>query len=174
MFTIDVRQILDHYNISYTEKKNSDELYILCPFHNDHNFGSALFNETTTEWNCFSCKVGGNAYKFVMLLENCEFKDAKKLIESNFNDNTYDLKRLESQFQRAEKRLQNTSKDSKTSVVIVHKFLDAFIYRKYSPQFYNKWYKVCVYLMHNKQDDKQNLQFYTSFFSELNNQENLT
>lgn len=170
---VDVHSLLDHYNIPYTEKKNSDELYFLCPFHNDHNFGSALFNMVTTEWNCFSCKTGGNAYKFVMLLEDCDFWAAKKLIESDFNDNTYDMQRLENKFERAEKYIQRIPKNAKTSTTIIHKFLNAFIQRKPSPEFIKKWYKVCVFLMYqsNEEDkdfEKKSLQYYTQFFQELN------
>lgn len=173
MLSIDVRQILDHYNIDYEEKKNSDELYFLCPFHNDTNFGSALFNETTTEWNCFSCKMGGNVYKFVMELENCDFKRAKTLIESDFNDNIYDIESLKVKFERAEKRNQKPPKSSKEAAIVVHKFLDAFIQRNPPLEFIQKWYTVCVHLIYvgnmtEKDFDKQYLQFYTQFFSELN------
>jgi len=173
MISVDIHNVLNHYDIPYEEKKNSDELYFLCPFHDDHNFGSALFNEVSTEWNCFSCKEGGNVYKFVMKLEDCDFFTAKKLIESDFNDNTYDIQKLESKFERAEKRFQKVPHNTKTVTTIIHKFLDAFYQRNPSPEFINKWYKICAYLMYssgleNSNFDKECLQYYTQFFSELN------
>jgi DNA primase len=176
MLSVDVIQILDHYEINYEEKNNSDELYFLCPFHHDKNFGSALFNTTSTEWNCFSCKEGGNIFKFVMKMENCDYWTAKKLVESDFNDKTYDLKKLENKFERAEKRLQRPSKNIKTATTIVYKFLDAFSQRNPSIEFIEKWYKICVYILYlndqnDKDFDKKCLQYYSQFFSELN-QEN--
>ena len=172
MISIDIRQILDHYEIPYEEKKNSDELYFLCPFHNDTNFGSALFNDTTTTWNCFSCKTGGNAYQFVMELEKCDFKKAKALIESDFNDNSYDIVTLQNKFERAERRNNKPPKNSKEATAVVHKFLDALSQKQVSQEFTQRWYSVCIYLiytgnMEDKNFNKKYLQFYTQFFSEL-------
>lgn len=172
MIDFDIRQILDHYNIPYKEKKNSNELYFLCPFHNDTEFGSALFNEITGSFNCFSCKAGGNSYRFVMDMEKCDFNTAKQLLESDFDDKVYDLNNLNEKLQRAEVRFYQTPKFNKDIVAVVFKFLDTFSTMSVSPEFFNKWYIASVYLSYLSDSsmndlDKIYLRFCTQFYTEI-------
>ena len=66
--TFNVIEILNRYNVDYKEDRYSSEINILCPFHNDNNYGNARINSETGLFNCFSCGKGGNIYQFVSLL----------------------------------------------------------------------------------------------------------
>ena len=82
----EVQEILTHYKIEFEPGRRPSELAMICPFHDDHSFGSAFFNEDTGIFNCFSCHVGGNIYQFVSKMESCTMQKAQQLIESGFNE----------------------------------------------------------------------------------------
>lgn len=98
-----VREVLEHYGIEYEEVPHSNEIQYYCPFHihSDNKLGSSRFDEDSEIYNCFACSEGGNLYKFVMLLEGCDFTTARQLIETNFNiNNVYDVQNLQNNLQR--------------------------------------------------------------------------
>jgi DNA primase len=95
MQSFDVRYILDHYNIYYEEKLSSNDLDIICPFHDDKNLGSTKINEETGLFNCYSCKASGNIFQFVARMEDVSVIEAGKLIENDFElEAVYDIDRL--------------------------------------------------------------------------------
>lgn len=51
----------------------------LCPFHNDRNPSMAVSPEKQI-FKCWSCGVGGDAFKFVQLAYHMEFKDALRML----------------------------------------------------------------------------------------------
>lgn len=48
----------------------------LCPFHNDGKIGSFVATDSKGIWKCFSCGVGGDAIKFVSLLEGVNYLES--------------------------------------------------------------------------------------------------
>ncbi len=48
----------------------------LCPFHNDKTLGSFVATESKNIWKCFSCGVGGDAIKFVALMDKINYVEA--------------------------------------------------------------------------------------------------
>lgn len=90
-----VEEILRHYDIYYEAKISSNDLDILCPFHDDKNIGSAKINTETGLFNCYSCKTGGNIFQFVAMLEGVSITEAGILIENDFElVKTYDIEKL--------------------------------------------------------------------------------
>ncbi|WP_276813060.1 CHC2 zinc finger domain-containing protein [Faecalibaculum rodentium] len=69
---IDMRDILDHYGISYEQGKGKG-VSCLCPFHDDHRPSMNIFAEKGSEnlvfYKCFSCGEGGDLFKFVTKYE---------------------------------------------------------------------------------------------------------
>jgi len=45
----------------------------LCPFHNDNKIGSFVVTDSTGIFKCFSCDAGGDAIKYVSLLEGKDY-----------------------------------------------------------------------------------------------------
>ena len=56
-------------------KKNGKGYKGLCPFHEDKT-PSLSVNPDTNLWQCFGCNAGGDAIRFIELIENVSFKDA--------------------------------------------------------------------------------------------------
>lgn len=56
-------------------KKRGKDHAALCPFHNEKT-PSFWVSETKQIFKCFGCGAGGDAFKFLMLMENLSFADA--------------------------------------------------------------------------------------------------
>lgn len=74
--SIKIEDLLNHYGISYHDKKNN-ELNMVCinPNHPDSN-PSMNFNTDKKKFNCLSCEAKGNWYTFVKYAEE-KFNDRK-------------------------------------------------------------------------------------------------
>lgn len=160
MGNFNVYEILHRYNVDYKENRYGNEIDILCPFHNDTNFGNAKINEETGLFNCFSCHTGGNIYHFVALLEDITDNEAYKLVNNNFEVNpSYNLVRLRS------KSILPKENCSNLYDKIVFKILDKLISIR-NTDFSQRWLIVCIYIKeHQKKLDEKQLLF---LFSEFN------
>jgi DNA primase len=88
-----VQQILNYYGIYYEiSPTNRMEWLYLCPFHDDHDIGSAMFNDVKGAYYCWSCGEGGGIVEFVAKLEDCSFSEASTLLNNDFRKaGTYDV-----------------------------------------------------------------------------------
>jgi len=155
-------EILNRYNIDYKEDRYSSEINILCPFHNDNNYGNARINSETGLFNCFSCGKGGNIYQFVALLEEVTENEAYKLVTNNFNiPNNYDLNKLQNRkilVQESKNNLGNKVVDNILKGLIKLKTID----------LKHKWIVVCSWIKyHEELKDKQLLEIYSEFNKEI-------
>lgn len=84
MSTIDeVRERLDIVDVvgDYVQLKRAGRTYKgLCPFHDERTPSFAVFPDSGN-WRCFgACATGGNAFDFVMKIENLDFRGALELL----------------------------------------------------------------------------------------------
>ena len=88
-----VQQTLNYYGIYYEiNPSNKMEWLYLCPFHDDHDVGSAMFNDVKNAYYCWSCGSGGGIVDFVAKLEGCSFQEAAALLNNDFRKvGTYDV-----------------------------------------------------------------------------------
>ena len=88
-----VQSVLNHYGIYFElSPTKRDEWLYLCPFHDDHDVGSAMFNDFKNDYYCFSCGKGGDIHGFIMRLEQCSYNDAVTLLQNDFKKgNLYDV-----------------------------------------------------------------------------------
>ncbi|HIY57518.1 MAG TPA: DNA primase, partial [Candidatus Tetragenococcus pullicola] len=76
-----VEEIREHVNIvdvvsPYVQlKKQGRNLFGKCPFHEERT-PSFSVNEEKQIFHCFSCGRGGNAFSFLMEIENLSFPQA--------------------------------------------------------------------------------------------------
>ncbi|MFA5397294.1 MAG: CHC2 zinc finger domain-containing protein [Methanogenium sp.] len=160
--SFNVIEILNRYNIDYKEDKYSSEIKILCPFHDDHSFGSTMINNDTGLFNCYSCGKGGNIYQFVALLEGVSNSDAYKLISSNFSDNTYNidnLRRIRIKVKESYEVLENK---------IIFNILDKLRYIG-DLQFKHRWLIICNYIKFQRYNEHQLLDIYSTLNKEIKN-----
>jgi len=86
--TLDYQELIDRLNIvnvinEYVPLKKQGANYKgVCPFHNDRD-PSLTVSENKQIFRCFACNVGGNAIKFVSLMDKISYRDAAyKLAEA--------------------------------------------------------------------------------------------
>src|SRR5574337_1797816 len=78
----DVRASADIVKIvgDYVQLRKAGANYMgLCPFHQEKTPSFAV-HPTKQIFHCFGCGVGGDVFKFVMLLENLTFPEALRRI----------------------------------------------------------------------------------------------
>lgn len=74
---ITMEQILEHYGVLHTLKRNGNRLSGPCPIHNGTNPTQFRVETDRNIWNCFSeCKHGGNTLDFIAKKENCSVHEA--------------------------------------------------------------------------------------------------
>lgn len=56
----------------------------LCPFHNEKS-PSFMVSQTKQIFHCFGCGAGGDMFKFLMKLENVDFKESLKILSKKAN-----------------------------------------------------------------------------------------
>jgi len=64
------------------QKSGTNTYKAICPFH-DEKTPSFVIYISTNSFHCFSCKVGGNLIKFIMLFHDCDFIEAVKWLKEN-------------------------------------------------------------------------------------------
>lgn len=65
-------------------KKAGRNLKGLCPFHNDSNPSFMVSPEKGIAY-CFVCNKGGDIFRFIQLIENCEFPEAVRVLAQRAN-----------------------------------------------------------------------------------------
>ena len=64
-------------------KKRGQNFWGCCPFHGEKTPSFAV-NPAKIMFYCFGCHEGGDIFKFIMKIENCDFKDALKLLAGRY------------------------------------------------------------------------------------------
>lgn len=157
-----VLEILDRYNIDYREDKYSDEVDMLCPFHDDNHFGNAKINSETGLFNCFSCGEGGNIYQFISKLEGVSVSEAYKKLINNFEEknNNYNLDNLRTI--RVRLKDKNDELFEKVKLNILSNLREG--------KDQSKWLIISNWMMFHKKNlkEKDILVFYNLFNKECN------
>jgi len=73
--------VLSHYGIE--AHGNSDQVKIICPFHDDHK-PSCGVNIDKHVFNCFACDAGGNALDFIAHMEGLDPSKTTELRKAAF------------------------------------------------------------------------------------------
>lgn len=83
---VSILQILDHYQLTDTFKRNGDSLSGPCPLHGGQSPTQFRVSLSKNCWNCFSeCKSGGNVLDFVSRKEGISIREAAIRISEWFN-----------------------------------------------------------------------------------------
>lgn len=82
---VNIRQVLERYQLFDTFRQTGDRLSGPCPIHNGKNPTSFRVSLSKNCFNCFgSCGRGGNVIDFVALKEGVSFRDAALLLQEWF------------------------------------------------------------------------------------------
>ena len=78
-----VSDVFSDYGVEL--KRRGNNLWGLCPFHEDRHIGSFGINERKNLYKCFSCGAKGDAVKAVMELHNLKYTDALRYLAGMYN-----------------------------------------------------------------------------------------
>lgn len=78
---LDIVEVINSY---ITLEKKGKNYFGVCPFHDDHS-PSMSVSPSLQIFNCFTCKSGGNVFKFVSDYENISFTDAVIKLANSIN-----------------------------------------------------------------------------------------
>ena len=73
----DIVALAESYGLKL--RRSGSSFLAVCPFHNEKT-PSFNINPQLQIFKCFGCGVGGGAFKFVQLMERCEFPEAVELL----------------------------------------------------------------------------------------------
>ncbi|MDE3075333.1 MAG: DNA primase, partial [Chloroflexota bacterium] len=74
---VDLVQLVSSYGASL--KKSGRNWWACCPFHAEKTPSFCIWPEDD-HWKCFGCGAGGDAFAFVMRIENVDFPGALRLL----------------------------------------------------------------------------------------------
>lgn len=74
----DIYAALTELGLTNNAKGAADELFILCPYHQDRTIGSFSINLRTGLNACFSCGQGGSFHKFLMAARSVSRQEARR------------------------------------------------------------------------------------------------
>lgn len=76
--------IVEVISSSVALKKKGNKYWGCCPFHGEKTPSFAVDMEKGLFY-CFGCHEGGDVFKFVMKSENCDFREALKVLAEKYN-----------------------------------------------------------------------------------------
>lgn len=169
------REILDYYNIDYRAKFGSQELDILCPFHDDMHYGSAKYNELKDTFHCFSCDAHGNMFQFVSNLEGCSLQEAEALLSSNFKEGkkTYNVQIVVGNIERKKKKMLSNNDNLQTLEITCQRMLLSIAMKHPPYSFVKEWLPVVTFfrgpVAQTTLEEKNILNIYSIFTHQLGN-----
>lgn len=95
---LDILEVLSEYIRPVKAGRNHKAR---CPFHAEKT-ASLMISQEKQIWHCFGCGVGGDIFKFVMMMEGLEFPDALRLLAKRAG---VTLKKQDPQVQSQKKRI---------------------------------------------------------------------
>jgi len=94
----DMSEVLNMYGIKLNRNKKA-----ICPFHNEKTASLSIKGKI---YNCFGCDTKGDAIDFVMRIENCDFKEALKILNIGDERQIKEPKEKAIKRKREEKRVK--------------------------------------------------------------------
>lgn len=172
----DFREILDYYNIDYQIKFGSQELDVLCPFHEGKlTYGSTKYNEGKDTFHCFSCGAHGNMFQFVSQLEGCTLQEAEALLRGDFKEGkkTYNVQIVVGNIERKKKRMLGNIENLQTLEATSLRMLFSIATKHPPHNFVNAWLPVATFLKgataQASLEEKDILNIYSTFTQQLGN-----
>lgn len=87
--SVTMREVLSKYGVSV----NSNGM-CCCPIHNERHPSMKVFKDG---YNCFACGANGDIFSFVQEMENCDFKQAFKLLGGTYKRHGSEISRANAQ-----------------------------------------------------------------------------
>ena len=152
-----IEKIISHY--SNIIKKGKD-YKILCPFHNDH-MPSLSISISKQIFKCFSCGVGGNSIRFVMLFKKINLNQAIIEISRILGINNTEIKRI---IQKEKKKYSDKEK------IIIDLYKISFnLYQYEIEKNIQEKNKNLINFLNKRKIDRKTMEYFEISFAPNNN-----
>ena len=123
--------------------------FICCPFHHEKTASLKVYEDS---FHCFGCHAGGDIFKFVQLIEECDFKKAFAILGGTYDHKPMSDKALNRITRQQKARQTKENKIAKLSAEYVeacdqlHHCQKAIDYAPRDSEIYADALKKAVYL----------------------------
>lgn len=99
--SVKMREVVEMYGLRIDRKG-----FICCPFHREKTASLKLYDKS---FHCFGCGASGDVFRFVQLMDNCDFKEAFIKLGGEYEHNERKIPRIKQKPKENErKRKMNT------------------------------------------------------------------
>lgn len=120
-------------------RKQGNNYFTNCPFHEGDNTPSLCINPVTNKWHCFGCGAGTSVYDWVMQKQQVKFPEALRIICDTVGEDIEEYEESESiAFLKQLKKRNIVQNDDLVKVRKTLDFTDDYL-NKYSDELPQEW-----------------------------------
>lgn len=136
-----MREIVERYGV----KVRRDGM-CCCPIHGERNASMKVYKDS---FHCFSCQANGDIFKFVQMMDKCDFKTAFMSLGGTYEKPTKESRMALKRIERDRKKREREERKKKELITRNNTLIHASreLMRQSEPLSDDWWYYMDIYHM---------------------------